>query len=106
MTEAAALKNAGVKELLIISQRYLSLWRRILKYKTSFWNGMPIKSKFYDMCEALNRLGIWVRLHYIYPYPHVDAVVKLMSEDKLLPYLISRSNIPAQCAQSHETPRA
>ena len=93
MTEAAALKNAGVKELLIISQD-TSAYGVDLKYKTSFWNGMPIKSKFYDMCEALNRLGIWVRLHYIYPYPHVDAVVKLMSEDKLLPYL----DIPFQHA--------
>ena len=93
MTEAAALKNAGVKELLIISQD-TSAYGVDLKYKTSFWNGIPIKSKFYDMCEALNRLGIWVRLHYIYPYPHVDAVVKLMSEDKLLPYL----DIPFQHA--------
>ena len=93
MTEAAALKNAGVKELLIISQD-TSAYGIDLKYRTSFWNGMPIKSKFYDMCEALNRLGIWVRLHYIYPYPHVDAVVKLMSEDKLLPYL----DIPFQHA--------
>ena len=93
MTEAAALKNAGVKELLIISQD-TSAYGVDLKYKTSFWNGMPIKSKFYDMCEVLNRLGIWVRLHYIYPYPHVDAVVKLMSEDKLLPYL----DIPFQHA--------
>lgn len=93
MTEAVALKNAGVKELLIISQD-TSAYGVDLKYKTSFWNGMPIKSKFYDMCEALNRLGIWVRLHYIYPYPHVDDVVKLMSEDKLLPYL----DIPFQHA--------
>ncbi|ONG38239.1 ribosomal protein S12 methylthiotransferase [Enhydrobacter sp. H5] len=93
MTEAAALKNAGVKELLIISQD-TSAYGIDLKYRTSFWNGMPIKSKFYDMCEVLNRLGIWVRLHYIYPYPHVDAVVKLMSEDKLLPYL----DIPFQHA--------
>ena len=93
MTEAAALKNAGVKELLIISQD-TSAYGVDLKYKTSFWSGIPIKSKFYDMCEALNRLGIWVRLHYIYPYPHVDAVVKLMSEDKLLPYL----DIPFQHA--------
>lgn len=93
MNEAVALKNAGVKELLIISQD-TSAYGVDLKYKTSFWNGMPIKSKFYDMCEALNRLGIWVRLHYIYPYPHVDDVVKLMSEDKLLPYL----DIPFQHA--------
>lgn len=93
MNEAVALKNAGVKELLIISQD-TSAYGVDLKYKTSFWNGMPIKSKFYDMCEALNSLGIWVRLHYIYPYPHVDEVVKLMSQDKLLPYL----DIPFQHA--------
>ncbi len=93
MNEAVALKKAGVKELLIISQD-TSAYGLDLKYKTSFWNGMPLKSKFYDMCEALNSLGIWVRLHYIYPYPHVDNVVKLMSEDKLLPYL----DIPFQHA--------
>lgn len=93
MNEATALKKAGVKELLIISQD-TSAYGVDLKYKTSFWNGMPIKSKFYDMCEALNSLGIWVRLHYIYPYPHVDDVVKLMSQDKLLPYL----DIPFQHA--------
>ena len=93
MTEAVALKKAGVKELLIISQD-TSAYGLDLKYKTSFWNGMPLKSKFYDMCEALNSLGIWVRLHYVYPYPHVDNVVKLMSEDKLLPYL----DIPFQHA--------
>ena len=93
MTEATALKKAGVKELLIISQD-TSAYGVDLKYKTSFWNGMPLKSKFYDLCAALNDLGIWVRLHYIYPYPHVDDVVKLMSEDKLLPYL----DIPFQHA--------
>ena len=74
MNEALALKNAGVKELLIISQD-TSAYGLDLKYKTSFWNGMPLKSKFYDLCQALNDLGIWVRLHYVYPYPHVDKVV-------------------------------
>lgn len=93
MTEVSALKKAGVKELLIISQD-TSAYGVDLKYKTSFWQGMPLKSKFYDLCEALNRLGIWVRLHYVYPYPHVDEVVKLMSEGKLLPYL----DIPFQHA--------
>ncbi len=93
MNEAMALKNAGVKELLIISQD-TSAYGLDLKYKTSFWNGMPIKSKFYDMCQALNQLGIWVRLHYVYPYPHVDKVVELMSEGRLLPYL----DIPFQHA--------
>lgn len=93
MKEAAALAKAGVKELLVISQD-TSAYGVDLKYKLSFWEGTPIKSKFYDMCQALNSLDIWVRLHYIYPYPHVDEVVKLMSEDKLLPYL----DIPFQHA--------
>ncbi len=100
MNEALALKNAGVKELLIISQD-TSAYGLDLKYKTSFWNGMPLKSKFYDMCQALNDLGIWVRLHYVYPYPHVDKVVELMSEKKLLPYL----DIPFQHA-SHSVLKA
>ena len=93
MNEAVALKNAGVKELLVISQD-TSAYGVDLKYKTSFWNGMPLKSKFYDLCQALNQLGIWVRLHYVYPYPHVDKVVELMSANKLLPYL----DIPFQHA--------
>ena len=93
MNEAVALKNAGVKELLVISQD-TSAYGVDLKYKTSFWNGMPLKSKFYDLCQALNQLGIWVRLHYVYPYPHVDKVVELMGANKLLPYL----DIPFQHA--------
>lgn len=93
MNEALALKKAGVKELLVISQD-TSAYGIDLKYKTSFWNGQPLKSKFLDLCQALNTLGIWVRLHYVYPYPHVDDVVKLMSEQKLLPYL----DIPFQHA--------
>ena len=93
MNEALALKKAGVKELLIISQD-TSAYGLDLKYKTSFWNGMPLKSRFYDLCQALNDLGIWVRLHYVYPYPHVDKVVELMGEKKLLPYL----DIPFQHA--------
>lgn len=100
MNEAMALKNAGVKELLVISQD-TSAYGLDLKYKTSFWNGMPLKSKFYDLCQALNDLGIWVRLHYVYPYPHVDKVVELMGEKKLLPYL----DIPFQHA-SHSILKA
>ena len=100
MNEALALKKAGVKELLIISQD-TSAYGLDLKYKTSFWNGMPLKSKFYDLCQALNDLGIWVRLHYVYPYPHVDKVVALMGEKKLLPYL----DIPFQHA-SHSVLKA
>lgn len=97
MNEAVALQKAGVKELLIISQD-TSAYGLDLKYRTAFWNGMPLKSKFYDMCQALAKLGIWVRLHYVYPYPHVDKVVELMANptDKggLLPYL----DIPLQHA--------
>lgn len=101
MQETTALAKAGVKELLIISQD-TSAYGVDLKYKTAFWDGMPIKSKFFDMCQALadlgRRQGVWVRLHYVYPYPHVDDVVALMGKptDKggLLPYL----DIPFQHA--------
>lgn len=101
MKEAAALKKSGVKELLVISQD-TSAYGVDLKYKTAFWEGQPLKSKFYDMCEAMAKLGIWVRLHYVYPYPHVDAVVQIMADSMaasggtggLLPYL----DIPFQHA--------
>lgn len=99
MKEVSALKNSGVKEVLIISQD-TSAYGVDLKYKTTFWNGMPLKSKFYDLCEALGNLNhtgkqpFWVRLHYIYPYPHVDDVVALMGQGKILPYL----DIPFQHA--------
>lgn len=102
MNEAKALQSAGVKELLIISQD-TSAYGVDLKYRTSFWQGMPLKSKFADMCQALHQLacqsGMWVRLHYVYPYPHVDNVVELMAQftaeqGGLLPYL----DIPFQHA--------
>lgn len=97
MSEAVALKKAGVKELLVISQD-TSAYGVDLKYKTTFWEGMPLKSKFFDLCQALAKIGIWVRLHYVYPYPHVDKVVELMAKpgDRggLLPYL----DIPLQHA--------
>lgn len=103
MTEAKALQVAGVKELLVISQD-TSAYGVDLKYQTQFWNGMPLKSKFFDMCQALARLGqandVWIRLHYVYPYPHVDKVVELMQASHqgqkggLLPYL----DIPFQHA--------
>jgi ribosomal protein S12 methylthiotransferase len=96
MDEAQALAKAGVKELLVISQD-TSAYGVDLKYKLDFWNGQPLKSKFYDLCAALGQLGIWVRLHYVYPYPHVDAVIDLMAEGKILPYL----DIPFQ----HASPR-
>ncbi|MCL1623216.1 30S ribosomal protein S12 methylthiotransferase RimO [Moraxella sp. Tifton1] len=101
MKEAVALKKSGVKELLIISQD-TSAYGVDLKYKTTFWEGQPLKTKFFDMCEAMAKLGIWVRLHYVYPYPHVDHVVQIMAESMaksngqggLLPYL----DIPFQHA--------
>ena len=96
LSEAQALKNAGVKEVLVISQD-TSAYGLDTKYKLDFWNGQPVKTKFYDMCEALGQLGIWVRLHYVYPYPHVDAVIDLMAQGKILPYL----DIPFQ----HASPR-
>ena len=96
LDEAAALKRAGVKEVLVISQD-TSACGVDTKYKLDFWNGQPVKTKFYDMCEALGQLGIWVRLHYVYPYPHVDAVIDLMAQGKILPYL----DIPFQ----HASPR-
>jgi ribosomal protein S12 methylthiotransferase len=57
------------------------------KYRTGFWNGRPLKTRMQELCEALGELGVWVRLHYVYPYPHVDKVVPLMAEGKILPYL-------------------
>lgn len=96
MDEAQNLVNAGVKEVLVISQD-TSAYGVDLKYKLDFWNGQPLKSKFIDLCAALGQLGVWVRLHYVYPYPHVDAVIDLMAEGKILPYL----DIPFQ----HASPR-
>lgn len=96
MDEAQALVNAGVKEILVISQD-TSAYGVDLKYKLDFWQGQPLKSKFYDLCVALGQLGVWVRLHYVYPYPHVDAAIDLMAQGKILPYL----DIPFQ----HASPR-
>jgi ribosomal protein S12 methylthiotransferase len=96
MEEAKRLVDAGVKELLVISQD-TSAYGVDIKYRTGFWNGQPIKTRFQELCEALTELGVWVRLHYVYPYPHVDHVIPLMAEGKLLPYL----DIPFQ----HASPR-
>jgi ribosomal protein S12 methylthiotransferase len=93
MDEAERLVKAGVKELLVISQD-TSAYGLDLKYKMDFWQGQPLKTRFYDLCAALAEFGIWVRLHYVYPYPHVDDVIPLMAEDKILPYL----DIPFQHA--------
>jgi ribosomal protein S12 methylthiotransferase len=86
MTEAENLAKAGVKELLVISQD-TSAYGVDLKYKLDFWGGRPLKTRMKEMCEALGELGVWVRLHYVYPYPHVDDIIPLMAEGKILPYL-------------------
>lgn len=86
MEEAERLVRAGVRELLVISQD-TSAYGVDTKYRTGFWNGRPLKTRMQELCEALGEFGIWVRLHYVYPYPHVDKVIPLMAEGKILPYL-------------------
>jgi ribosomal protein S12 methylthiotransferase len=86
MDEAERLVRAGVRELLVISQD-TSAYGVDTKFRTGFWNGRPLKTHMQQLCEALGEFGIWVRLHYVYPYPHVDKVVPLMAEGKILPYL-------------------
>lgn len=96
MREAENLVKAGVKELLVISQD-TSAYGVDVKYRTGFWSGRPLKTRMGDLAVALGELGVWVRLHYVYPYPHVDAVIPLMAEGKLLPYI----DVPFQ----HASPR-
>ncbi|MEX0606111.1 MAG: 30S ribosomal protein S12 methylthiotransferase RimO [Marinobacter sp.] len=96
MDEAQRLVDAGVKELLVISQD-TSAYGVDVKYRTGFWQGRPLKTRMLALCEALGTLGVWVRLHYVYPYPHVDDVIPLMAAGKILPYL----DIPFQ----HASPR-
>lgn len=91
MREAEQLARSGVKELLVISQD-TSAYGVDIKYKTDFWDGRPLKTDLYNLASALGELGIWVRMHYVYPYPHVDNVIPLMAEGKVLPYL----DIPLQ----------
>lgn len=86
MREAERLVNAGVKELLVVSQD-TSAYGVDVKYRTGFWNGRPLRTRLIDLARALGELGVWVRLHYVYPYPSVDDVIPLMAEGKLLPYL-------------------
>ena len=93
MQEAENLVNAGVKELLVISQD-TSAYGVDVKYRTDFWGGRPIKTRMTELAVALGELGVWVRLHYVYPYPHVDEVIPLMAEGKILPYL----DVPLQHA--------
>jgi ribosomal protein S12 methylthiotransferase len=95
MLEAERLANAGVKELLIVSQD-TSAYGLDVKYQTLQWQGRALQTRFYDLASALGDLGIWARMHYVYPYPHVDDVVPLMAEGKILPYL----DIPFQHASS------
>jgi ribosomal protein S12 methylthiotransferase len=96
MSEAENLVNAGVKELLVISQD-TSAYGVDVKYRTGFWNGRPLKTRMTELVSALGDLGVWVRLHYVYPYPHVDEVIPLMADGKILPYL----DVPFQ----HASPR-
>jgi ribosomal protein S12 methylthiotransferase len=96
LTEATHLKQAGVRELLVISQD-TSAYGIDTRYQSIEWNNKTRQTRFYDLCEALGELGIWVRLHYVYPYPHVDDVIPLMRDGLILPYL----DIPLQ----HASPR-
>jgi ribosomal protein S12 methylthiotransferase len=116
MEEAERLVRAGVRELLVISQD-TSAYGVDIKYRTGFWNGRPLKTRMQELCEALGEFGIWVRLHYVYPYPHVDKVIPLMAENKILPYLdvpfqhgspavLKRMQRPAAAEKSLERIRA
>ena len=96
LSEAQRLVDAGVKELLVISQD-TSAYGVDLKYKLDFWGGKPVKTRMTELCRALGSLGVWVRLHYVYPYPHVDELIPLMADGLVLPYL----DIPLQ----HGSPR-
>ncbi|MCC6303040.1 MAG: 30S ribosomal protein S12 methylthiotransferase RimO [Gammaproteobacteria bacterium] len=96
MQEAENLARAGVKELLVIAQD-TSAYGVDLRYRTGFWGGRPIRTRFTELARHLGELGLWIRLHYVYPYPHVDEVIPLMAEGKILPYL----DIPFQ----HASPR-
>lgn len=93
LSEAKRLKAAGVNELLVISQD-TSAYGVDVKYKTDFWDGMPVKTHMQQLCEKLGEMDMWIRLHYVYPYPHVDDLIPLMAEGKILPYL----DIPFQHA--------
>ncbi|MFV1921347.1 MAG: 30S ribosomal protein S12 methylthiotransferase RimO [Methylotenera sp.] len=86
LNEAENLVNAGVSEILVISQD-TSAYGVDMKFRKGFWNGRPIKTHMTELSQALSELGVWVRLHYVYPYPHVDDVIPLMAEGLILPYL-------------------
>lgn len=95
MQEAQSLADAGVKELLVISQD-TSAYGVDLKYRSGFWRGNFVKTRITELAHAMGELGVWVRLHYVYPYPHVDELIPLMSEGKIVPYL----DIPFQHANA------
>jgi ribosomal protein S12 methylthiotransferase len=95
MQEAENLVEAGVKELLVISQD-TSAYGVDVRYRTGFWRGRPLKTRMFELCRALGELGVWVRLHYVYPYPHVDEVIPLMADGRILPYL----DVPFQHASA------
>lgn len=96
LDEAERLVKAGTRELLVVSQD-TSAYGVDLKYQTGFWQGMPVKARMKELCQSLGSLGAWVRLHYVYPYPHVDDIIPMMAEGHILPYL----DIPFQ----HASPR-
>ena len=96
LNEAENLVNAGVSEILVISQD-TSAYGVDVKYRSGFWNGRPVKTRMTELTKSLSELGIWVRLHYVYPYPHVDEVIPLMADGLILPYL----DVPFQ----HASPR-
>lgn len=100
LSEAEKLKAAGVKEIMVISQD-TSAYGVDTKYASVAWKDKNLQTKFFDLCQALNELGIWVRLHYVYPYPHVDDIIPLMNQKGLLPYI----DIPLQHA-SHSILKA
>ena len=96
MREAQRLAAAGVRELLVISQD-TSAYGADLKYKLDFWDGRPVRTRMRELCEALGSLGLWIRLHYVYPYRHVDEIIPMMADGRILPYL----DVPFQ----HGSPR-
>jgi ribosomal protein S12 methylthiotransferase len=96
LLEAENLVRSGVKELLVISQD-TSAYGVDVKYRAGFWQGRPVKTHMVELAQALSSLGVWVRLHYVYPYPHVDEIIPLMADEKILPYL----DVPFQ----HASPR-
>jgi ribosomal protein S12 methylthiotransferase len=95
LREAEQLVHAGVKELLVISQD-TSAYGVDLKFAAQPWRGLERRARFYDLAAALGELGVWIRLHYVYPYPHVDQVIELMAQERILPYL----DIPFQHASA------